>query len=82
MPVRTTTPVAQEDEHEALPEPEHDKPLFTDEARFRISFFLHKSIKKASRLALTEDIEVRAASTFLCLAPDNCDSSEPWRMRC
>lgn len=82
MPVRTTAPVAQEDEQVALPEPEHNKPLFTDEVGFRVSFFLHKSIKKGSRPALTQDIEVRAASAFLCLAPDNCNPSEPWRMHC
>jgi hypothetical protein len=64
MPVQTTAHVAQEEEQAASPEPSQNKTLFTDEAGFRVSFFLHKSIKKGSRPALTRDIEVRTCANL------------------
>jgi hypothetical protein len=54
----------QEEEQASSPEPFQNKSLFTDEAGFRISFFLHKSIKKSSRAALTKDIEVRTRANL------------------
>lgn len=64
MPVQTTAHVDQEEEQAASPGPSQNESLFIDEAGFHVSFFLHKSIKKASRAVLTKDIEVRTCANF------------------